>query len=209
MCRERFISLWNRCIPNAGTSSAQDVFSVLEGNYSRPERFYHTLGHIKACLKHLDAIRDQARDPDALEMAVWFHDAVYETGARDNELQSAKLFVELANKEAPARFVDKVRSLIMVTVHPSHPTDIDEKFMVDIDLSSFGLPWPQFLALGKLARKECAHMSDEEFDASELEFFEILASRPNFYYSEFFRTRYEAQARDNLARKIADLKRRT
>jgi len=208
MCRARFISLWNRCVTRSGPDNAENVFAVLNQNYSLPDRHYHTFDHIKASLGHLDDVREQSNQPDALEMAVWFHDAIYDARAKDNELRSAELFVRVASKNVPKRFIDMVHDLIMVTVHPSEPKSGDEKLMVDIDLSSFGLPWPQFIALGELARKEFPHLSDREFHRNELEFFEMLGNRPQFYFSEFFRARYEAQARDNLERKIADLRSR-
>ena len=203
------MSLWNRCISDAKPGDAEHVFAVLDQNYSQPDRYYHTLDHIKASLTHLDNIREQSNQPDALEMAVWFHDAVYDSRATNNELQSAKLFARMANDNALRRFIDTVQRLIMVTVHPSRPESRDEEFMVDIDLLSFGLPWAQFIALGEFARQEFPHLSDREFDENELKFFELLADRPQFYFSDFFCDRYEAQARANLQKKIADLKTRT
>ena len=41
-------------------------------------------------LAHLDMLADEADDIDAVRLAAWFHDAVYEPGA-DNEEASAAL----------------------------------------------------------------------------------------------------------------------
>src|SRR5579872_6892248 len=57
----------------------EHVFAELVARYSRPERHYHTLTHIAAMLELLPDT------PPALALAVWFHDAIYDSRAADNE----------------------------------------------------------------------------------------------------------------------------
>src|SRR5437660_7778156 len=72
-------------------SDGLDVCQELVSFYSEPHRHYHNQGHISECLDEFDASRYLARRPLAVELAIWFHDAIYETRAADNEEKSADL----------------------------------------------------------------------------------------------------------------------
>ena len=63
----------------------------LTNAYSEPHRHYHTLRHVTECLTEFNSVRHLARQPVAVEMAIWFHDAIYDTHAQDNEERSAEL----------------------------------------------------------------------------------------------------------------------
>ncbi|MEZ5585128.1 MAG: hypothetical protein R3F37_22410, partial [Candidatus Competibacteraceae bacterium] len=71
---------------------------------------------------------------------------------------------------------------------------------VDIDLSSFGLPAPTFDKNSRDIRAEYAHVPDAEFFPAHLKFIESLFARPALYFTDFFRTHYEAKARANFQR---------
>ena len=57
----------------------------------RAHRAYHTLRHIEACLAWMRDAPLEDDDRIAAEFAIWFHDAVYDTRASDNEERSADL----------------------------------------------------------------------------------------------------------------------
>lgn len=82
----RFLELLRRLDlePHAGS-----VFRLVAEHYSEPGRHYHTLEHIGYCLHRLDDVRHLLRDADAAELALWFHDTVYDPSRDDNELRSA------------------------------------------------------------------------------------------------------------------------
>ena len=202
MDRQRFEALWSRCI-GAG---ARDVFDELDTLYGEPHRRYHTGAHIEHCLRQFDLAADRMDEPDAVEMAVWFHDAIYEISAKDNELRSAELFAAMAGRRGPEGYREKVRRLIMATTHlDPPPRTLDEEFMVDIDLSSFGRPWEEFLSDSREVRAELAHISDAEFYPRQKKFLESLAARSRICFTEFFRERHERRARENIAKLCAML----
>ena len=61
------------------------VWPNLSRHYAEPHRHYHTLTHIFRCLRQLDAAKSLIEAPDAVEIAVWFHDVVHDPEACDNE----------------------------------------------------------------------------------------------------------------------------
>jgi predicted metal-dependent HD superfamily phosphohydrolase len=96
----------------------------------------------------------------------------------------------------------------MITTHREQPVRKDERFIVDIDLSSFGLAWDEFERDGRRIRAECADMSDDEYYPGHVKFLQALQQRPTFFFTEFFQERYEKTARENIERLIASLRRR-
>ena len=199
MDRERFESLWERRIGEG----AGAVFDELDALYREPHRRYHTPAHVEHCLRSFDLAADRMDEPDAVEMALWFHDAVYDVPTEKNELRSAELFAARAGGRGEERFRAKVYRLIMVTAHSEPPATLDESFIVDVDLSSFGLPWEEFLRDSIAVREEFPHVPDAEFYPRQRRFVESLVARPTFCFTEFFRERHEARARENIERLFA------
>jgi predicted metal-dependent HD superfamily phosphohydrolase len=94
----------------------------------------------------------------------------------------------------------------MATLHDgSSLDDSDAGYMVDIDLSSFGLPWEEFMRDGQHLREESAQLSDAEYYRRQGDFQSCLLARPRFYVTDFFYQRYEQQAHDNLTRHFEQL----
>lgn len=179
--------------------------------YTEPGRYYHNLEHISDGLNKLDEVRSLISDPDGIEMAWWFHDAVYDTTSSVNEEASAAV---ANNVLKGLGFSDKlvahiglrmqVMQLILLTKHDFIPTIEDGQLIVDIDLASLGTP-PEIFDLNTAnIRNEYAHVSDEDFVRGRAEFFrKFLQGRPSIYLTKYFRDIYEIQAQENLKRVIA------
>jgi len=204
MDEHRFTGLWTRCISAAQIDPVR-VYVKLREFYSQAWRRYHTLSHLRHCLGEFDEVAHLVAEPKEVEMALWFHDAIYEPGAADNEARSVELFDRLAEGGAPPVLSNRVRELIMATCHFEPPAAGDERYMVDIDLASFGLPWRAYLSDSEKVRAEASHLTDEDFYRGQVAFFKRLLSRPHFYGTPFFRRKYEARARENLIRKVSEL----
>ncbi|MFQ5935192.1 MAG: phosphohydrolase [Acidiferrobacterales bacterium] len=144
-------------------------------------------------------------NPDAVEMGLWFHDVIYDPRASDNELKSAELFTELADGHLEPTLRESVYDLILITMHPEQPKCRDEQFMVDIDLSSFGLPWETFQRDSEAVREEFAHLSDDQFYPGQIRFLRSLLARPTFFFTDFFQAQYETTARHNIGRHLDEL----
>ena len=91
--RDKLESDWLRLLAglNVPEAAARQGFDELAAAYAEPARFYHTLDHVAAVLGTNAELADLARDPAALQLAAWFHDAVYDPRASDNEERSAAL----------------------------------------------------------------------------------------------------------------------
>jgi predicted metal-dependent HD superfamily phosphohydrolase len=94
----------------------------------------------------------------------------------------------------------------MATAPPRLPKTGDQKFMLDIDLSSFGLPWDDFVHDSVAVRQESPKLSDADFFLGQRAFLESLVSREHFYFTDFFRSRFEETARSNINRHLENLR---
>src|SRR5262245_7689721 len=133
--RASFIELWLRVTSDDRAQASRVCESILD-RYHQPARHYHTLDHIRHCLDQASAAASLLPDADAIDLAIWFHDVVYEPAAGDNEIRSAALLRELADVAMSRPLVDDVERLILVTQFGELPRRDDEAYMADIDYSS-------------------------------------------------------------------------
>jgi predicted metal-dependent HD superfamily phosphohydrolase len=198
----RFAEVWERCVASPPSPSAKDVYGELRDRLGGNDRRFHNLGHIDECLRHLDRVAALVRDRDAVELALWFHDAEYSPGDATNERRSAELFVRLA-PGASALLRRRVVGLILATRHRFPARTLDRRYIEDIDLIGFGAPWDKFMHNGDLLRNEFSSQSDQQYYAGQVAFLAMLERRPVFFLTDYFRTRYEAKAQENIRRLLA------
>ena len=184
-----------------------DLYARVRTAYDGADRAYHNLVHIDECLRELDGARHLVSDAAATEAAIWFHDAVYDSHATDNEEKSAALWREVA---AAARvetlIVEKAADLILATKHAAVPTDEDARLVVDVDLAILGQPPERFDEYERQIRAEYAWVGDEQFAAGRGKVLRTFLARPFIYSTEHFRGRYEAPARMNLVTSVRRLR---
>ena len=71
------------------TAAAVEWFADIRRRYSEPMRFYHDLVHIEQVLSTVERLGSHAVDINAVKLAAWLHDVVYDSKASDNEERSA------------------------------------------------------------------------------------------------------------------------
>jgi len=205
--RSRFQALWRRNLLDGARDDSAAIYRQLLTAYQEEHRHYHSLRHIEHCLGMFEQCKSLLQHADAVELAIWFHDIILESGQRDNEARSAELYMQLSAGVQPEETRRLVERLIMATLHNGNSLeDPDGIYLVDIDLSSFGLPWPEFLRDSLDLRAENPHVCDADYHLNQTGFQRGLLARPRFYQSDFFFERLEKQARANLARYFDYLK---
>lgn len=198
-----WFDLWRRL---GASGDPHEAYRSLVARYAEPHRAYHTLAHVDGCLAKFAEVRPLAEDPDAVEFAIWYHDAVYDTKAKDNEELSAALAKDAAKKAGfPASFCRRVVALIMATKHAAVPKDPDARLMVDIDLSILGEDEATFDEYERRIRTEYVWVPKDAFAAGRSAVLRSFLDRRHVYATWFFRYRYETRARANLARSLGKL----
>ena len=135
---ERFCSLWQAC---AG-ADAGVVWQKLQQHYTEPHRHYHTLEHLAHCLRELDIAKDHVVEFSATEMAIWFHDIIYQPQSKkgENETQSNELFIEWHNSTSnDDKEQQEVSQIILATIDHKPVADCPKsELFLDLDLSVLG-----------------------------------------------------------------------
>ncbi|MBM3734722.1 MAG: N-methyl-D-aspartate receptor NMDAR2C subunit [Acidobacteria bacterium] len=199
--RDDWLALW-RSLDASG--DPEEVFRDLESRYSEPGRAYHGLVHIAHCLGELRGYPAGSEDTTAVEFALWFHDAVYDSRAGDNEERSAALARQAALEAGlPAGFANQVTALILATKHSAEPDSPEARLLTDIDLSILGQPDAVFDNYARGIRQEYAWVPFQDFAQGRRRVLEAFAARNTIFSTPFFRAKYEQIARANLARSIS------
>ncbi len=191
---------------SGGRGDAAIWYDRLAAAYREPHRHYHTLRHVDECLTELDQVRPLARQPIACEWALWFHDAVYDPKASDNEEKSAALAHQcLCDQAIGGSLAHEVTRLILATKHTGATTDPDAALVVDIDLSILGRDEARFCEYEEQIRREYAWVSWDVYAGKRAELLRHFLERERLFQSDWFYDRYETQARRNLAASIGAL----
>lgn len=186
---------------------ADEVLADLLLRYSEPHRAYHTLLHIVNTLDEFAQLEHGGKNANAVILATWFHDAIYDTTAKGSEEASAELAKTAMRKLGLLLKMGKeVERLILATMHAAAPTDADAQMLVDVDLAILGKSEKEFDAYEVDIRKEYAWVPEAEFRSRRAEILQGFLDRPTIFSTDILRTKYEQSARKNLERSIRQLK---
>ena len=187
-------------------------FQRIARAYGEKHRAYHTAQHINECLSWLDQSAQKAAilHCSSLEMALWYHDWVYQPQLYDNEQRSAEQAVTFLNTHHvhPAQ-IKQVEMLILATGHLADSKS-DRKaesvdWMVDIDLAILGAVPQRFLQYNSQIHQEYGWLPDAVYQARREQVLSAFLGRPTIYQTGLFQAQLEIQARENLSVAIGAL----
>jgi predicted metal-dependent HD superfamily phosphohydrolase len=182
-----------------GAQHSAAAFDALCTDYAQPHRAYHTGEHIAECLAWFDGCGVMASHPPELSIAIYFHDAVYEPTAHDNEARSAELFRKLARDAGVATdALARVAALIESTATHDAPSG-DAALLADIDLSVLGAPPNRYARFERDVRREYAVFDDGAYRMGRTRVLDSFLERPEIYRTSTFAAKFEHQARTNLS----------
>jgi predicted metal-dependent HD superfamily phosphohydrolase len=185
-------------------AAPSDLGDELIKRYSESHRVFHTTAHLLCVLEALDAL---SSDP-LLQLAAWFHDAIYQPGMPWNERRSARLAnVRLARLGVPQIERNMVAEAVLAT--RSHDAD-EPRYaaLLDADLSVLGASDMQYQSYCAAIRAEYAFIPLGAFLRGRLRFIEGMLAREAIYHTAPARSKFEDQARGNLERELHHLRER-
>jgi predicted metal-dependent HD superfamily phosphohydrolase len=210
---ERISTTWTSVLPNvpAASSAAQAAQKRMLAAYQEPHRAYHTLDHIAALLLLLDqhGIDPPAHDPQALRLAILYHDIVYNPRRTDNEAASA----DVATRDLTALglapvLIRRVAALVLATQHGTHkpdPADTDLVLLLDLDLSVLAADPQIYDAYATAIRREYAHVPGLLYRPGRRRVLQNFLNADELYLTPRLRAAWDAPARANLTREIGSL----
>ncbi|RUX02799.1 MAG: hypothetical protein EOS71_11055 [Mesorhizobium sp.] len=179
--------------------------------YRAAGRHYHNLAHIEAMLTLAGDYRTLLDDPEAVEAAIWFHDAIYDSRAKDNEAQSAALAEQKLAGRTDAGRLSRVSAMILATATHQLPlfddaaATRDASLFLDMDLSILGADAVAFDAYERAVRREYGWVEEPMWRAGRGAVLKTFLARPHIFHTQEFQQRFEPQARLNMARSLQAL----
>jgi len=203
------VASWQRLWREVGAETVDvGLFNQLVAAYSEGHRHYHTLQHLRECLALLEAAAALAERPAEVELALWFHDAVYDPHRTDNEERSAE-WAQRSMRAAgcePA-VAQRVHDLVLATQHAATPrtSGPDVDLLLDIDLAILGSAPARFGESSLQIRAEYGWVAEDDFKQGRGNVLRGFLVRDSVYRTPVFRDAMERQARSNLQRELVEL----
>jgi predicted metal-dependent HD superfamily phosphohydrolase len=179
----------------------------LLASYADPSRGYHDTRHLNEVLDRLDELAGNGATYDAtpVQLAGWFHDAIYD-GERDAEERSAAWAEDALATVAPAPVVTEVARLVRLTeTHSPDDADSNGCALSDADLGILAAPRDRYDEYVAAVRREYGHLPDDVFSAGRADVLRSLTDKPRLFHTAYARDRWEAAARANVERELAAL----
>jgi predicted metal-dependent HD superfamily phosphohydrolase len=182
--------------------------------YEEPHRRYHTTAHLAEVLDQVDALAAEADDVEAVRLAAWFHDAIYDPSAGDNEERSAALAERVLTEigRPPGTVAEVARLVRLTATHdPTHGpagagrngadrngADRNGAVLCDADLAVLAAEPARYAAYAAAVREEYAAVPDEAFRRGRAAVLRRLLDLPALFHTAAGRERWEETARHNL-----------
>ncbi|MFG2979675.1 hypothetical protein ACGFYQ_00245 [Streptomyces sp. NPDC048258] len=199
---------WSATLIAAGASGDPAPYADrLLAAWAEPQRRYHTTAHLADVLARIDVLAPYAADPAAVELAAWFHDAVYRPDRSENEERSAAM-AERALPELgvdPDRTAEVARLVRLTVTHDPAPGDTDGEVLCDADLAVLAGPPEAYAAYAAAVRAEYGFVPDDAFRAGRAAVLRQLLALPRLFRTPYGTAHWEAPARANLAAELAGL----
>jgi predicted metal-dependent HD superfamily phosphohydrolase len=192
-------------VPDVAVTIGDDLLA----RYGENGRFYHNRDHLYHVLTTITAICAPVQPAPALLLAAWYHDAVYDPRAADNEAQSAALAQrQLSAAGLAPPLVDEVARLILLT--QTHKIEVDGlsprqqengRILLDADLAILGADPDRYRQYAQAIRQEYAFVPEDQYRQGRTAVLRRLLARQPLYYTPFMQA-YSRQARHNLTAEL-------
>lgn len=189
----------------AALAQAGAVRDDLLERWSEPHRHYHDVTHLLGVLDALATLTPSGA-PLVVELAAWFHDAVYDGAPGADEEASAVLAEGALAGHLPARDVAEVARLVRMTADHA-PADGDRQgaLLSDADLAVLGAEPARYDRYVASVRQDYAHVSDDEWRLGRAAVLRQLLALDPLYRTERGRALWRELAGANLRRELAAL----
>ena len=182
--------------------TTQKFHASLYNAYSEVQRHYHSIQHIVECLEHFHQIKTHLDDTLSVELAIWFHDVIYNPQAHDNEQQSADYMQRMLENVLGAEQIAKIYAWVLATKTHAPTADTDLAYLLDIDLAILASDPMRFAEYECQIQQEYAWVEPVLYVQKRQQVLRHFLETQPLYQTPFFQKRYEHQAKQNLAQAL-------
>lgn len=197
---------WTQLLSRLRLNHDVETFQKLHTAYGEKHRAYHTAVHIEHCLANLDRSVELLTQPDTVELAIWFHDAIYRPYSTSNEEDSANWAAKFISEAGGSLDLAAHASQLIIATRHDVPLDShDQSVLVDIDLAILGSESSSYDQFEEDVRTEYRFVPKFIFKKKRVEILQGFLNREYIYQNDWFRKQYECKARENLESAVTSL----
>lgn len=142
--------------------------------YNEPHRFYHNMDHIINMINQLN----NSQKTDEILLAILFHDIIYDPLKKDNEEQSAELFMHYANRNNYKNSPHIKQAILETKNHES--TFYLSNLLCSLDLSCLYSDFKTFIEYEHKIFKEYQFVDYSIYLQKRVELLKKYTVEPNF-----------------------------
>ncbi|MBF4484483.1 MULTISPECIES: hypothetical protein [unclassified Flavobacterium] len=195
--------LYSELLSNIGFSAndIQKKWLDVEKAYSQKSRHYHNLNHIKDMIECYKTYFDRLKSPNEILFSIFYHDYIYKSSKKDNELKSAEYAFSILPENIE---LDKqlVFDAICATQLHQHNTIEDINWLIDFDLKILARDWNEYQIYFEQIRKEYSIYPDFLYKPGRAKALKHFLENEFIFQTEEFRGLYEEKARINIEQEI-------
>jgi len=173
----------------------------LEKAYSNKSRHYHNLTHLKDMIESFEKYTDKLQNPNEVLFSIFYHDIVYSSSKKDNELKSAEYAVKILPKETTLNS-ELVFDAICATQLHQHNEIEDINWLIDFDLKILARDWEEYKIYFEQIRKEYRIYPDFLYKPGRAKALKHFLENEFIFQTDEFRKLYEEKARINIEKEI-------
>lgn len=179
------------------------LWNEIEARYSEKGRHYHNLLHLENMFRELETVKNNISDFTAISFSVFYHDVIYDASSKSNEEKSAAQ----AEKRLEELHLDRDRislisAQILATKSHQRSDDEDTNYLLDADLSVLGKDFNTYLEYTQNIRKEYSIYPDFLYKPGRRKVLKHFLELESIFKTEYFKQKYEAQAKENIAAEL-------
>ncbi|WP_160139778.1 hypothetical protein [Chryseobacterium sp. c4a] len=180
-----------------------NLWKEIDTKYTEKGRHYHNLLHLENMLTELEPVKDKISDFTVVSFAIFYHDIVYNATSKSNEEKSAlKAKEKLSELGFPQSRIELISDQILATQHHQKSKDEDTNYLLDADLSVLGKDLESYLSYTRMIRKEYSIYPDLLYKPGRKKVLKHFLELESIFKTEYFKEKYEVQARANIAAEI-------
>ncbi len=208
LSQQALAARWVALHPGAPALAVAAAGADLLARYAEPHRRYHDLRHLTEVLDGVDELAGHAHHPDAVRLAAWFHDAVYDVAApaSGSEAASAVLATTVLRGLLDPRAGEVARLVLLTAGHDPGAEDADGQVLCDADLRVLAADDARYAEYAADVRAEYAHVPDAAFAVGRAGVLGALLAHDRLYATGTAHGSWEGRARANVAAELARLR---
>ncbi|MDH6252951.1 putative metal-dependent HD superfamily phosphohydrolase [Chryseobacterium sp. H1D6B] len=180
-----------------------DLWIEIDKKYTGKGRYYHNLEHLNNMFSELEAVKNQISDFNSLSFSIFYHDVIYDASSKSNEEKSSDFAqVRLQKLAIDTHSIEKVCNQILATKAHQKSNDHDTNYLLDTDLAVLGYGSHIYSAYTQNIRKEYSIYPDFLYKLGRKKVLQHFLAAESIFKTDYFKEKYEKQARENIRMEI-------